>query len=548
MLGVFFSVNAAPTVIDYNITDGSLTLFNGSTMTNYFLDYASTITVYASLSNDSAEPLTAAFLYCAADTDTNVLDITNASTTSVTLGGSNPYSYSVSIPSACKVDGQKFTFSIGINDSNNVFVMYNDTVYVNSTINPKISSINLTYTFTDSDGGSATKTITDLTNTYVAAKNLTFNVEVSGEQKSTRLIMFFNNESYTISNLGNGQFGHVNVSVAFVNLTEVEDIAAATVGLFEGSVDATGWADNTSAEFYIVANNTGDNYTYIAGPYRFQVDLTKPSVSITEPSDLTINPRDSITYKCEGSDSGAGVYMYKFTLTKPDSTTTSTSFSTSDEATFSGDDTSQFGTYTVKCTVLDYAGNEESATSGDSETFRVISSLSSYSTSGGGGEEVGVPAFDIDLSTSESGEVKALQGAVKKFTLDGTTEHTMTFVAVTSNSVTLEFASDPVSVTLNVGDTKEVDIDGDGKNDLSVKLVSVINSKADVIINRAAPPVVTPPAEQPPAETPPAEQPPAAEQEVVEEEAGTAWIWIVLLIVLVVLVVGYFLLRKKKQQ
>ncbi|MFH1210850.1 MAG: hypothetical protein V1645_02955, partial [archaeon] len=193
-------------------------------------------------------------------------------------------------------------------------------------------------------------------------------------------------------------------------------------------------------------------------------------------------------------------------------------------------------------------GNEASHTSTTDEGFRVASSVTSGDGgdggAGGGGTTISV---DLDLSTADEGAFKAAQGSIKTFTFDGSTEHSITFKEVTETSVTIEISSTPVSVTLVIGETKNVDMNADGVNDLVVKLNGITDGVADVSVTKVEEGAsvvdqTTPTEEQPPVEQPPAgEEVPPAEV----EEGSSAWIWIVILVVLAVIVVGYFLLRKK---
>lgn len=56
-------------------------------------------------------------------------------------------------------------------------------------------------------------------------------------------------------------------------------------------------------------------------------------------------------------------------------------------------------------------------------------------------------------------------------------DHLIEVEEVTDNSVTLTIYSEPKKITLNIGQSKEIDIDNDGLNDLYVKLVRISNGK-----------------------------------------------------------------------
>src|SRR3989344_4150245 len=251
---------------------------------------------------------------------------------------------------------------------------------------------------------------------------------------------------------------------------------------------------------------------------------------------------------CRTTEAGSGVYRYTWTLTKPGGTTvtyTDDTSETSKARSFSGSDINNAGTHTVSCKVMDGVGNI--ATSADS-TFSVTYQTTS-SSSGGGGSSTGATStvsFDVDFSEVTTGSIKAQQGLIKSFSFDGNTKHTITFDKVTASSATVTIASNRITVTLNLGETKEVDINLDGVNDVKVKLKSVVNGLADVEISKieAGAQVVAKEEKAaagiPEAEPTPSEQP--IPQPVSRSNAG---LWITLLVVLAVVVIGYLSYRKK---
>ena len=55
-----------------------------------------------------------------------------------------------------------------------------------------------------------------------------------------------------------------------------------------------------------------------------------------------------------------------------------------------------------------------------------------------------------------------------------------------ANSATIIVSSDPITIKLNTGEEKKVDVDGDGTYDVYVKLNSVTNSEADLTIKQTS--------------------------------------------------------------
>jgi len=278
-------------------------------------------------------------------------------------------------------------------------------------------------------------------------------------------------------------------------------------------------------------------------------DVNVPAVTLTAPTDVDIDVFGSIKYTCSGSDTSS-ISSCELKITKPSgATVTKNSCS---EQTFTGTDTNEAGSYTVNCKVIDGV----SRTSSTSSVFRTAVSTSGGDGSSGGsgsGGGSGSPGSSAEnpvtaeqgatvdagtLSTTETYTSVAKEGTVT-FAVSGNS-HRVKVLDVTETSATIEIASTPKQLTLNVGETKEVDVNDDTKNDLSVTLKSITNGKADLVFKTIE--TITPPGGETGGTT--GEQP----EKGVEtgEETGTSltWLWILILVVLV-LVIWYF--SKKKQ-
>ncbi len=157
------------------------------------------------------------------------------------------------------------------------------------------------------------------------------------------------------------------------------------------------------------------------------------------------------------------------------------------------------------------------------------------------------------------------------FTVDGE-NHEIVLDKLTSDSVTLVINSDPIEVTLKMGDSKKVDVDGDGILDLLVELrsIDVPHQKADIYfeditVKQESAPVEEVEAEETESEAEETEEveeieeeepetlttPTAAAVEEVppalpEEKPSKLWIWVSIAVIIVVVGIGYFFVRKKK--
>ena len=141
------------------------------------------------------------------------------------------------------------------------------------------------------------------------------------------------------------------------------------------------------------------------------------------------------------------------------------------------------------------------------------------------------PDIDISTQASSSASVRGEQGTSKTFTIDGKVKHKVTFKEITSNTAVIVIQSDPIEVKLTIGESKEVDVDANGKNDLLVTLVSILNGQAEITMKNLNPaaPTTTLPAKPVSAVRP----------------ANYTWLWVILIIV-VIIIIGVMIAKRKK--
>jgi len=92
---------------------------------------------------------------------------------------------------------------------------------------------------------------------------------------------------------------------------------------------------------------------------------------------------------------------------------------------------------------------------------------------------VTIPKFDIDFSNVSTGSLEVKQGDIKTFSLNGEVKHSITLISVTTDSITLLITSEPITVQVKLGETKQIDINKDSINDLEIRLISIISGKAN---------------------------------------------------------------------
>ena len=374
-------------------------------------------------------------------------------------------------------------------------------------------------------------------------RSLLYNATFLSNYSNTNSSSFGRNVNFTV--LENTQNGSKANLTTLATRSDVRDTTARGY-VFSFNISNNTWGegatDGTLFKYVFVVYDLYNNSEIINNSnaeYVLARDAANPTVTLTAPSDTTITVSNSIKYTCNGAD-GSGVASCSLKLTKPGGTTvTKTGCGT--EQTFTLTDTNEAGTNTVQCTLTDNVGH----TASTSKTFSVSAATTGGAGAGGGGGGGGAGSTpenpvtvqqgeSVDagtLTTTETYTSVAKEGTVT-FTVAGSS-HSAKVLDVTTDSVTIEISSTPQQLTLTIGETKEVDLTDDDKNDLSVTLKSITDGKADLVFKSLE--VVAPPAEE--------EKP-----GVVTGEAAKptyTWLWIVLIVIVVVLVIWY--LSRKKQ-
>jgi len=267
-------------------------------------------------------------------------------------------------------------------------------------------------------------------------------------------------------------------------------------------------------------------------------DTQNPTATLTAPSDTSISLYGTVKYTCSGSDTSS-IASCTMTITKPGSSGTITKTGCSEQTIGSPTtETNTAGDYTVACSVTDGVGRTASSSSA---TFTVSAASTGGGSGDGGGGGGGSAGSSADnpvtvsegvttelgaLSTSDTYTSIPASGGIS-FSISGQS-HTAKVLTVTTTSATIEFASTPSQVTLNVGETKEVDLNDNGKMDLSVMLKSITNGKADLVFKMITEVTETPTTTEPTVEPP------------TTEKSSSTWVWILVIIVVVVLLIWYF--------
>lgn len=241
----------------------------------------------------------------------------------------------------------------------------------------------------------------------------------------------------------------------------------------------------------IYANDTlaREDFTEVS----FSVDLTDPIIALVSPSNSSTTSSSSTTFSYNVTDAGIAScsLIIDNSIDQTDSSI-ATSIEQSLTKSFSSSDNG-LHTWNVNCT--DNANRENS-----SDMFEVTVSISSSSgggsggsggSGGGGGGSSGTDTatetqaetkrepteYVIGFATSDENLVNAIEGDKVSFKIKEEV-HQVTIDDITENSVTLTVSSNPITITLNIGETKILDLNEDGIDDLSIKLEDIIDGTA----------------------------------------------------------------------
>ena len=578
---------APPRMTELNITDGNTTMFNISASSLNFADGTlaisnSSLTVSLALSESNFRALNMYYL-CNITPGVTALGYDGTAgtgfhenvsmTTSDTV---SPYLYTGTINNNCidaGVNVDNFTmFFFEAHDKagwkRNLTVYTSDNAptessafafkMINNSV-PLVRAINISDAVGGA-GGSITLVagmgkLNGIGDFVGVDRMITINLEVTGRDLEPNATLFYIvNETDQHANITDGAFFEDGLQIILANISgNVTSPDEPAIIVYNGTIGKGRFNDtalNTTINFLLLLNGSGNSYTYrFRGA--FAVDGDVPTATITAPADTTITTQNSITYKCSGSDGdGSGVATCSLKFTRPDGTTET--FSTCSNKALSGESTGQAGTYTVDCTVTDSTDNSKAATA---TTFTVLHGTAGVSAGGGGdggsGGAVTVTA-DIDLTTAESASLSGYKGNVKTFTFGGAA-HKVTMTDVTDTSVTLTIESNPIVVTLNVGDIKRVDLNNDGTDDMEVTLESISSGRANIAMKKLVEGAEKVVEEEKKAAAEAAGELPEeaagveAPEEPVTEEAGlsTGVVVTIIVVIVILVVVGYFFLRKR---
>jgi len=281
------------------------------------------------------------------------------------------------------------------------------------------------------------------------------------------------------------------------------------------SLNLTGLSDGVRiSNIYMTdsLSNRGINNTYYVW-----IDTSNPGASASC-TPASVVEGSTVQCKCSGTDS-----------------VTSVNSSTAD----STPSTLAKGTFTFSCTVTDQAGNSASQ-----DTTFLVEDSAGRSTPGGTTTTTTTTvawtnAFTITSADFEEGYTNDLGEKHRvKFQIESENHH-VGVVSLTETQATLEIASDPVQITLSIGEDAKIDVTDNGFYDVYVVLNGIANNKADLTIRQINEEI---PEDQGPVQTDGEVAGEDAVDEVVdgEEEAerNLTWLWVLIVVIIVIVIIG----------
>ena len=458
-------------------------------------------------------------------------NVTNTTVGSATVGSFIFYSANFS-------DGNYTISALFMNKSNTGNLTINTTIYVDNKppysltliypVNQTfINNASIQFGFNVSDSMSGN-------HTWGNPINCTFSVNgsmISSIYVNSSLIVGNANSSNILgANLGRGT-NWFNVSSTSFD-----------AGYHVWNVSCVDYNNNVNSSLSIPYNNW---FKYRFGGNFTLTDTVGPTTTTPTFSASSVTEGGSVTATCTGTDVISSDPTEYVSIKGPLNSDWQGDIGTS-PYTFTG--TTDIGTYTTRCRSRDTTGNFGSYSS--EATFAVTKSPGPSQTSSGPGGPSGVgPTVSVnvfagqtrDLGDIDNGQgiINAYQTSVVTFSVGTSSgvadQHSIKFdeVDYIGGEITVTLSSDPVILTMKVGEIKSVDVDSDGTEDLEVTLNS-IDENGRVNMNIKDLVITTAEEEETTGETQPT-----------EVTGGMSWIWWVLIVVVIVVIIALILPRKK---
>ena len=289
-------------------------------------------------------------------------------------------------------------------------------------------------------------------------------------------------------------------------------------------------------EFYNLSSRNSTGTLDMATNKTFIIDWSSPTSAVV--SDLrSLKSGETIKFTCTSTDLYSSIDYYIFSVKPPLLGNFEEYVKASN--TFDFTYTENVGDYSFRCKSQDIVGNEGAYST--ESTFAVTranaGSNNFGSSTGGSSVRNTVTALTSqkkslgDITLSE-GTIKAYINSVINFVIYNE-NHKINFdeVSYIEGTATITISSDPITLTLSIGDVKAIDLEGDGIEDIQVTLNSIdVNGMADMTIKHLEDIETTE----------------AVEQEVPISNKHSSIIWWIMIIVVVMVIIVLLIPKKKR--
>lgn len=337
----------------------------------------------------------------------------------------------------------------------------------------------------------------------------------------------------TLPEYTNATAKNANTSTLTLNISVADALSGLTGSACIFDINGTnqtvfassGWCNTTNGNLTGLANGNQTVSVYVNdtvgnlvlnNSFVVFMDSTNPSSSAAC-SPTTVSTGDVVTCACTGADTGSGVNA---ALTTAESTPS----------------TSLTGSFDYGCSITDVAGNVATSTA----TY--IVEQSPGGNSGGSTTTSGwTNTYTVTASLFESGYSKALSVNTRlRVSIEGENHH-IGVKSLTATQATIEIASDPVEILLEIGEDAKIDVTGDNFYDIYALLNSVGNNQANITIlkiNEAVPETN----QDTGVDT--TGQITGQEEEQIPESRSLTWLWVLIILVVIVGIIFYFKNKK----
>ena len=273
-------------------------------------------------------------------------------------------------------------------------------------------------------------------------ESLILNVSVVDVSNGDKCLIDVNGTNQTIS-VSNGW---CNSSTIFLT------------GLTDGNKTIKVWVNDT-------AGNSAFNNSYAV-----QIDTTAPTVTINAPTSGQIFTTRLVLLNVTISENGTCLYSI-------DAGVTNGSMENADNRTYTKASVLSNANYVANFYCNDTLGSLNST---ENVSFTVaVASTADDSSSSGAGE---APIYSASDSVLEKGYTVSLGKDFGVSFSVGGTAHSLKVKSISGTGVVVIISSNPVTLELSVGETKKVDVNGDGTYDLSVYLKEVSSLRIKLVL------------------------------------------------------------------